>query len=174
MDCPQTALAAKPELSRYIYYKLLVLIPVSAALIAIVRHADSWFWPFVYIGLCLGHAGIMFTIKCPHCPYYQMGDKTLKCFMWWGMPKLYKARHGPESKFVGVYAPIGMLVLTVFPIYWLRFEWELLLLFLLSIVVVVMSIGQTECPRCLNFECPHNRVDESVRTAYAESLTKGV
>ena len=172
MDCPQTSLATKPELSRYVYYKLLALIPVSAALIAIVRYSDAWYWPFVYIGLCLGHAAIMFTIKCPHCPYYRMGNRTLRCFMWWGMPKIYKARARPERKLVGVYAPAGMLVLTLFPVYWLRFDWALLSLFLLSVAVIVMSIGQNECPRCLNFDCPHNLVPESVKKQHADSLTK--
>lgn len=59
-----------------------------------------------------------------------------------------------------------MTVLTFFPVYWLRFQWELLLLYFLSIGVVLLSIGLNECPRCLNFACPHNRVPDEVREAY--------
>jgi hypothetical protein len=170
MTCPEEALVARPKLARFVYYKLLTLIPVSAALIAIVRYSGTLYWPLAYAALCLLHAGIMFSIKCPHCAYYKLPGGKLSCFMWWGAPKLYEPRDGPESKAVGVYAPIGMAVLTLFPIYWLRFEWELLALFLLSVVVVLLSIGQTECPRCLNFDCAHNRVPEDVREAYRESL----
>jgi len=170
MSCPSTGLITRHEISRYAYYKLLTLIPVSAALIAISRYSDAIYWPFVYIGLCLLHAGIMFTIKCPHCPYYKADGKTHQCFMFWGIPKIYKPRPGPEKRIVSIYAPIGMAVLTFFPVYWLRFQWELLFLYLLSIVVILTSIGLNECPRCLNFQCGHNKVPEQVRKAYLETL----
>ncbi len=145
---------------------------VSAAVIGITRHADSFLWTGIYLGLCLAHAAVMNAIKCPHCPYYKMGGKTFSCFMWWHMPRLYTPRPGPESRFVAVYAPIGMLILTAYPVFWLWREWELLLLFLLSIVVVVLSIGHNECSRCLNFECGHNTVSDSVRKEYMELVGK--
>lgn len=168
MVCPETGLLTKPEFSRFVYYKLLTLIPVSAGVIAIARYSEAFYWPFVYVGLCLFHAGIMFTIKCPHCPYYKMDGKLHHCFMIWGMPKVYEPRSGPESRSVGFYAPIGMAVLTLFPVYWLRFQWELLLLYLLSIGVLLTSIGLNECPRCINFECAHNKVPEEIRRVYQE------
>jgi hypothetical protein len=149
-----------------VYYKLFTLIPLSAALIAITRYSEAIYWPFVYIGLCLLHAGIMFTIKCPHCPRYKTDGKIHRCFMIWGVPKIYEPRPGPEKRFVGIYAPIGILALTVFPVYWLRFQWELLFLYLLSIIVLLTSIGLNECPRCPNFDCGHNKVPADVREAY--------
>ena len=170
MNCVSTGLITKPEFSRYVYYKLFALIPVSAALIGIIRYSGAIYWPFVYIGLCLLHAGIMFTIKCPHCPHYKTDGKTLYCFMIWGIPKVYRARSGPEKRVVGIYAPIGMLVLTTFPIFWLRFAWELLFLYLLSIIVLMQSIGLNDCPRCPNFDCGHNKVPENVRQAYLKEL----
>ena len=170
MACPTEALWSKPTLSRFVYYKLLTLIPVSAALIGITRHAESVLWVGGYIGLCLFHAALMNAIKCPHCPYYKMGDKTFSCFMWWATPRLYKPRPGPESRFVGVYAPIGMLVLTAFPLFWLWHEWELLFLYLLSIAVLILSIGHNECSRCLNFECGDNTVSDTLRKEYLEVI----
>ncbi len=164
------ALITRPELARFVSYKLLTLIPVSAAVIAMAQHAEGWHWPLLYVGLCLLHAGIMFTIKCPHCPYYRMAGTTHRCFMIWGIPKIRAPRPGPESRLVGVYAPIGVAALTLFPVYWLWFEWELLVLYFLSIAAVLLSIGLNECPRCLNFECPHNVVPEEVREAHLRSL----
>lgn len=169
MVCSKTGLLETHEFRRYVYYKLLTLIPVSTAVIAIARHSDAFYWPFVYIGLCLAHAGVMFTIKCPHCPHYHGDGRTLRCFMIWGAPKIVRPKSGPEHRLVGVYAPIGMLVLTAFPIYWLRFEWELLLVYVLSVAVVVTSIGINECSRCINFACGHNQVPEELRTVYLET-----
>lgn len=170
MICTRSGLITRHEFSRFVYYKLLTLIPVSAALIAITRYSEAIYWPFVYIGLCLLHAGIMFSIKCPHCPHYKIDGKIHQCFMIWGIPKIYKARPGPEKRIVGIYAPIGILVLTFFPVYWLRFQWELLFLYLLSIVVLLTSINLNECHRCINFECGHNGVPEEARKAYLETL----
>jgi len=49
-----------------------------------------------------------------------------------------------------------MLTLIGFPIYWLRLEWELLVVFLLSIVTLLYSILMQECSRCPTFDCPNN------------------
>ena len=168
MSCSSEALHTKPKLSRYVYYKLMTLIPVSAAVIGISRYAESWIWLWVYVGLCLSHALVMNAVKCPHCPYYKMGQNTFSCFMWWRMLRLYKPRAGLESRFVGIYAPIGMLILTIYPTLWLWRQWELLFLYLLSVVVVVLSIGENECSRCLNFECSHNTVSDTVKKEYQE------
>ncbi|MHC4549601.1 MAG: hypothetical protein ACYTEZ_12580 [Planctomycetota bacterium] len=168
MTCPDAALATKPTFGRFVYYKALTLIPVFTALVAIARYSRTWSWPLVYVGLCLLHAGIMYTIKCPHCAYYKMGGAKHRCFIWWGVPKVYAPRPGPEPRLVGIYAPIGMLVLTLFPVYWLRFQWELLLLYLWSVGVLAASITLNECTRCLHFDCAHNRVPEEVRRGYLE------
>jgi hypothetical protein len=53
--------------------------------------------------------------------------------------------------------------------HWLRFEWELLFLFLVPITAIVPSIGLNDCPRCLNFDCAHNGVPGEVRKAYREA-----
>jgi hypothetical protein len=67
MACPSVAISTNPTLSRFIYYKILTLVPVTAAVTAIVRHGESPVWALVYPGLCLTHAGIMNAAKCPHC-----------------------------------------------------------------------------------------------------------
>ena len=167
MVCTSQALWTRPTLGRFVFYKLLTLIPVSVAIIGIGRHASSPAWVGVYVGLCLLHAGIMNAIKCPHCPYYHRGERTFRCFIWWNMPRLFRPRTGPESRVVGIYAPVGMLALTAFPTIWLWREWELLFVFLLSIVVLLLSIGMNECTRCLNFACGHNEVPEEVRQEFA-------
>jgi len=169
MSCPSTALVTKPTLGRFVYYKILTFVPVFVALVAIARYSGAVYWPFAYVAVCLLHAAIMYTIKCPHCAYYKMESSRHRCFIWWGAPKIYKPRPGPESRFVGIYAPIGILVVTLFPAYWLWFQWELLVVYLFSVAGLLASIAMNECPRCANFDCPHNEVPEEVRKAHPES-----
>jgi hypothetical protein len=99
-----------------------------------------------------------------------MDGKGLQCFIWWGAPKLYQPRKGPERGFVGQYAKFGMLVLTLFPVYWLWQEKAFLLVYALGIVGLVMSIGINECSRCLNFDCGHCGVPEDIRKEYLETI----
>jgi hypothetical protein len=172
MACPSAALSTTPTLDRFIYYKVLTLIPVSAAIIAMVRVSGSFLWPLVYVGVCLTHASVMYTIKCPHCPYYKMEGETLRCFIWWGAPKLHPERQVPEKKWVGKYANVGMAVLTFLPVYWLWQEKALLLMYFLGIVGLVLSIGLNECSRCLNFDCGHCGVPEEIRKEYLESFSE--
>lgn len=170
MICSKTGLITETAFSRFLYYKLVTLVPFCTAVIAITKYSETIHWTLAYIGLCLSHAVIVYTIKCPHCAYYKIGEKTHKCRIFWGVPKIYKERPGPESRFVGIYIPIGMSILTFFPVYWLRFQWELLLLYFLSVGVFVASISLHECSRCIYFECKNNRVPEDVRKTYLETV----
>lgn len=166
MACPSLGISMKPTFTRFIYYKLLTLVPVSAAITAMVRHADSLAWPVLYVLACLLHASVMNAAKCPHCPYYRRGDRTFGCFIWWGTPKLWRNRNGPEARWVGTYAFFGMAFLTLFPVYWLLREWPLLLIYLFGIGGLVLSIGLHECARCLNFDCGHCGVPEDLKKEY--------
>jgi hypothetical protein len=170
MACPTTALYVQPTLSRFIYYKILTLVPVSAAIMAMVRHSESPWTPLLYVGLCLTHAGIMSRAKCTHCPYYKVEGSTYRCFIWWGAPKAWAEREGPEHPLVGKYALFGIAVLTFFPVYWLWQEWPLLLIYVLGIGGLLMSILLNECSRCLNFQCGNCGVPEEVRKEYLEGL----
>ena len=70
-----------------------------------------------------------------------MEGSKLKCFIWWGAPKLYKPRDTREARFVGKYATFGMIVLTLFPAYWLWQAKSMLLIYVLGIVGLVLSIA---------------------------------
>jgi hypothetical protein len=150
---------------RFIFYKLMTAIPVFAAVLAIVRHAESLLWLAAYAGVCLTHVAIMYLSKCPHCHYYRTGDSKIhRCFFIWGTPKIRRPDSGPAPSFLAIYTPLAILTLTGFPIYWLRFEWELLVVYLLSITTLLFSILLQECSRCPSFGCPNNKVPEHLRT----------
>lgn len=170
MACPSIGITTTPTLSRFIYYKILTLVPVTAALTTILRHGETPLWAFLYVGLCLAHAGIMNAKKCPHCPYYRMGERTFACFIWWGTPKLWPNRDGPEPGWVKHYALFGVSVLTLFPMYWLWQEWPFLVTYLLGIGGLVTSIFLNECSRCLHFECGNCGVPEDLRREYRATM----
>lgn len=173
MICPKTGLLTKPAYSRFLYYKLVTSVPFLTAMIAITRYSETVYWPLAYIGICLLHVGIVYSNKCPRCAYYKISERTHKCFMIWGFPKIFEARPGPDKPFLGKYVPIAILTITFFPVYWLRFQWELLLLYFLSWGVLVSSISLHQCSRCISFDCKNNRVSDEVRKAYLETLATG-
>jgi hypothetical protein len=166
MDCAESAINTKPTRGRFLFYKILTAVPVFTAILAIARYAEAAWMPFVYVGVCLIHAAIMYTIKCPHCAYYKLDHPTLRCFIWWGAPKIWKPRAGQEGRIVSIYGPIGILVVAFFPVYWLTFQWELLVVYFLSVAGLVGSIAMNECPRCAHFDCSLNSVPEEIRAAH--------
>jgi hypothetical protein len=166
MACPTIGLSIQPPLSRFIYYKVLTLVPVSVAIVAMIRHGDSLLWPIAYVGVCLTHAAIMNAAKCPSCPYYKVQEGTFSCFIWWNTPKLWANREGREAPWVKHYALIGISVLTLFPVYWLAQEWPLLVVYFLGVLGLLMSIVLNECARCLHFECGSCGVPDEVRREY--------
>jgi len=159
MTGPNPVLLDRHGHGRFIFYKLMTAIPVFAAVVAILRYADTRYWLAAYAAICLTHATVIYLSKCPHCHYYRTGDvKIHRCFFIWGTPKLRPPSSEPAPKFLGVYTPIAMLVLIAFPIAWLRFQWELLVVYLLSIGTLLYSILLQECSRCPSYTCPNNRV----------------
>jgi len=159
-----------PSLGPFIYYKLLTVVPLFAATIAIFRYSSSIFWLFLYFVLCLFHACIMYSIKCPHCRYYRNGQEKFSCFIYWNFPKFWKERSNPASPIVKYYAPFGILYLSFYPVYWLSFQWELLVIYFLSLGIILSSILKNECSRCLYFECSNNTVPEFLRKAYFDKV----
>lgn len=159
-----TLLLERHGMGRFIFYKLMTLIPVFAACLAILRYADNRFWLAGYAGICLTHATIIYLFKCPHCHYYMTGDpKVHRCFFIWGTPKFRTANTKPAPAFLKHYTPIAMMIMIGFPIFWLRFQWELLVVYILSIVTLLYSILLQECSRCPSFGCPNNCVPEELK-----------
>ena len=166
MTCSNSSLLTSHGHGRFIFYKIMTAIPVFAATLAILRHADRWYWLVAYVGVCLTHATIIYLFKCPSCHYYKNGDaKVHRCFFIWGTPKLRRPSSNPAPGFLKVYVPLAILTLIFFPVYWLSFEWELLVVYLLSITTLIYSIFLQECSRCPSFACPNNQVPQDLRRA---------
>ncbi len=164
------SLLSKPSLGKFLHYKLMTIIPVLIAIVSIKRYSEGYIWLLIYFLLLLLHLSIMYSLKCPHCPYYKNGKKSFSCFIYWKSPKLWAERTTPASPIVKIYAPIGIAYLSIYPVYWVRFEWELLLVYFLSLAALLISILKNECSKCLYYECGNNTVPEFLRKASLEPV----
>jgi len=84
----------------------------------------------------------------------------------WGPTKWAKPRTGPLSTFEKAMLYLFFLLAFAFPMYWLAMHWELLVLYLITIVNMAWTLGRYECPRCRFFNRPFNRVPRSVRDEF--------
>ncbi len=113
---------------------------------------------------------IIFQIRvmCSHCPHYAEPDTFLKCWALYGTPKLWKFRPGPMTvleKFIFIG---GHLIIRFYAIYFMVTgkQWFLLILFLIVMTLSIIALRYFLCPRCMNFACPLNGVDDNIRKKF--------
>lgn len=169
MKCSRTGLTIKFELSDYLYFKLLTVLPFFTAVYAIWQHANSLWWLVGYLLVIAWHTNLTYKLFCPHCVYYKQSSRTTKCIMIWGVPKFYKDKKGPASKAVSTLIIVDILLVSVFPLYWVLWSWHLLVIYLLSLLILLISLIKNECSRCICFDCAKNSVPKEVRQRYIES-----
>ncbi|MDC7126709.1 MAG: hypothetical protein PQJ46_14150 [Spirochaetales bacterium] len=108
------------------------------------------------------------NIICGHCPYYDMPGKTLKCPGNYGVPKLFKYKPGPMSKAERILFIITAFSTLMYPVVLLTIAKEYLLVAIAaaSIIQLVLIFRKCICNRCVNFSCPNNTTDKSLKDAY--------
>ncbi|AKB34461.1 hypothetical protein MSSIH_3771 [Methanosarcina siciliae HI350] len=148
-----------------LYWNFFNMIPFLIGSIAIAR--DSLKWVAVYIGIALFFFLVIeFRFACTHCLYYIRSKGCVKCMMLSGVPKIFKARPGPHSSFEKAMTILGALPMFLFPVYWLVRDPLLLGAYGVSWVLFFLTARRYECVRCLNFECPMNRVPSDVKKEF--------
>jgi len=168
MACEVSCLLKKPTLIDFLLGKLIAVVPFVTAIIAIAKYSETFLWILIYIGIFLLHAIHIYLKRCPHCAYYKIGGSIHRCHYIYGVPKIAKEKSGSPSRYLRIYSPIAIFVITLFPVYWLLLQWELLIIYALSWGVLAASLIH-ECGRCIYFECSMNRVPEDVRKAYLDA-----
>ena len=122
-----------------------------------------WVWPYIVI-YWYGIPGIIMRhTNCPRCPHlHEYGDclQAPVCLTRW----LIKERKtGPFSMFErSLFYPVFILI-PAYPIYWLWPNKLLLGTFLLSAGMWYGSQFLYFCKQCRVFECPFNRVPETIK-----------
>lgn len=158
-------LKTEHSLKDRLYWNFLNLIPFLIGSIAIARHSIKW------VGVYAGIALIFFLIvelrfACTHCLYYIRSKGCVKCMILPGMPKLFKARPGSHSPFEKAMIVLGALPVFLFPVYWLVRDPILLVAYIVSWALFFLTAQRYECIRCINFECPVNRVPAGMKKEF--------
>lgn len=166
MICSKYGLLTKPTLFDFLHEKLITLVPFSIALIALFRYSDSLIWPLFYFGIIGVHMTHILLQRCPHCAYYKAETKFLECLWWRWVPKIRKKKIGSPPRYIRTYTFIALLTITLYPIYWMTFQWELLILYILSWGVLALSIYTAGCARCIDFGCKNNAVPKEIQDSY--------
>lgn len=160
-----TSLKTKHEFRDFLYWNFITLTLLSSAGFAIGIYSTKWL--FAYIFLAFFHFYILEQrFFCTYCPYYSAEGNKVKCMMNWGWPKYFKPREDFPSKFELSITTFGFIILILFPLPWLLKEPFLLGAYLISMLVFLLTIWRYECPHCIYFSCPFNRVPIEVRKKF--------
>jgi hypothetical protein len=151
----------------FLFYICLIAVPIVTALLAIAKASLAGALGFT--GLFLAMAGLILRFYCTRCPHYTRGERRLKCIFFWGLPKIFSPRPGSLRVVDKITALAASAILLIFPLYWLVREPGLLLIYLLSLAAFGSAIYRIECQRCIFFECPANRVPQSIKKVYVRS-----
>jgi len=149
---------------------LLIALPSFLVGGAGIYYRSGWMltvWIMVIIG-CFGFLEI--RVMCSHCPHYAETGHSLKCWANYGSPKLWRYRPGPMTLMEKVVFFSGFLVVWGYPLLFLvpGSQWFLLIVYILTTGGFFMTFGRYFCSQCINFACPLNTVDETVRRDFFE------
>jgi hypothetical protein len=154
--------------SDFLWFVALGGVPEIVACFAIADKSLAWMGGYLGFMLLFGVAEVRFL--CRHCPYYnQHSGRTVHCKAMWGPTKWFKHKPGALGSLDKMMLYLFFLLAFSFPIYWLVLRPEFLALYLLSIIIMIWTLGRYECNRCMFFGCPFNRVDKATRDSFLES-----
>jgi hypothetical protein len=123
-----------------------------------------------WIGLLVSYFGFVeIRVMCSHCPHYaEPGTQSLQCWANYGSPKLWTYRPGPMSAGEKAVFFAGLALIGGYPLAFLMIgmQWLLLAMFVALVVVMAAAMRARLCSRCMNFACPLNRVEPSVRAMF--------
>jgi len=162
MDEPVAELKKQHKFHDYFYWNLVAAVPIITACIAMFK--ASIMLLSIYITVCIFLIIIVYRFFCSHCPHYINSQKLVKCMFFWGIPRYFKPRPGPLNLFEKGVSLIAPVILIIFPLFWMRLYLDLLVIYILSIAVFIITIRRNECIRCIHFECPVNCVHEDSKT----------
>jgi hypothetical protein len=147
---------------------LLNVAPCFAIGVAGIARVGGW-WLLPWLAMLLGYFGFVeIRVMCSHCPHYAEPGKSLQCWANYGSPRLWKYRPGPMSSTERLIFEGGMLLILAYPLAFLVFysQWLLLALLLLTGAAGFVTLKRSFCSQCMNFACPLNTVDEEIRNLF--------
>lgn len=168
MENARVNLKRRHGFSDYLYWNLLMAVPLVTAGVAVVK--DSFWWLVVYGMVIAAAVALIYRYYCSHCPHYIESEGTTKCMFFWGLPKFFRPKPGPLTGLDKALTLFAALIVIVAPLNWLFAEPGLLVIYFLSWAALGASVRRHECGRCVYFDCPVNRVPDEIRETARESV----
>lgn len=159
MKSPEDTPRTQHTFSDVLYWDLTASVPFVTALIALYRESVAWM--ILYLLIAIGCLVLVLRFFCSHCPQYTTGSKTLRCMFFWRLPKIFPEDTGPLSLTHKVLAFAAAIVLVLFPVIALLRQIPLLVIYVLSISVFLITVRRYECVRCDYTDCPANRASKT-------------
>jgi hypothetical protein len=150
----------------WLYWGLLILTPVIIASVAIARYSLEW--TAYYLITAFFMQIIIFRFLCTHCPHYCKEGKLLRCMFLWNVPKIFRPRPGAWKSIDKIMLSFAGGVTILFPGYWLWKDKLLLVLYILTGLIFVITLKKFECGRCTYFDCMSNSVPEAMRKQFID------
>jgi hypothetical protein len=148
-------------------------VPEVVAIMAIANESPVWLLAYIPFLFVFALAEVRFL--CRHCHYYgQQQGIMVKCKSMWGPFKLFKPSPGPLGRFDTVMLYLSFVIGFAFPLYWLAHQPQLLVIYIWSLVILVVTMEKYECHRCMMFHCPFNRVSKEIKDDLRERGCGGV
>ena len=128
-------------------------------------------WAFVpWILFSVSYFGLIeIRVMCSHCPHYaEPSLKFLKCWANYGSPKPWKYHPGPMSWIEKAVFFAGGLFVFLLPIIAAILSGNLILLAAFAVLITtgIFVMARFYCNKCMNFACPFNRVERTVREQF--------
>jgi hypothetical protein len=143
----------------FAYFKLLTAVPLVTVLAGLWQTNPIMIIPYtLWIAI---HVTLVYRILCSHCPHYGAYQGKTQCLYLWNVPPVYRARPVPQNFVEKIGVKLLLLISILFPVYWLLQNLELLIIYLLSVAVLLITMMRSECTRCAHLNCSHNRTSQS-------------
>jgi hypothetical protein len=155
--------------SRDTVHFFMIFLPLLVTTVGGVIQSGYGWWLLGWLAYALffffGWEG---RVLCSHCPYWAEPGRILRCHANYGVIKLWKYRPGPMSRSEQAQFLVGGLLLAAYPLVFLILghAYLLLVIGLVSAISFYYLLRRNICPRCVNFSCPFNAVDQATREAF--------
>ena len=141
--------------------------PFITGSIGIHNYSSDFFIIWVMMtGLFFLLAGI--RVLCTHCPHYNEPSAILKCWVNYGIPKLWKYRPVPMNILEKAILISGFIIIWCYPVIFISLtgKWILLSGYIFSVALFFILLNLFQCRRCINISCPFNRVSSKVKEEF--------
>ena len=165
-----------------------LIMTIAFAVIGVLT--GNWWSMAIYAWIAIiWPLGLETFVLCRHCPYYADSGKTLTCWALRYMPKWWKYDPRPCNKAEKFFVKYFLFIIPTFiwPAGWMLYGIRHVVIHyptmglaaLLGMIglafAVIVSMAQfffvllaNNCPRCVNFSCPLNKVPVKVVNEYLE------